>query len=319
MKRIRRYFSKWQNWLGPLIVLIFVSIAITAPVLSPEDPKNPGAFKSVGRVTDHVPHPPSGTSILGTLPGQFDVFHTLIWGARNALFFGLLVASGSFIFGVLFGAIAGNAGGFANGAMMRVSDAFLTFPSFAGVIFLQQLFAITITSLGGDFYFNTIYHGSFISFLGTPTPLMNFLSRIDPLMVTLILFSWMPYARLVNTITLTLKQTEFVQASHALGASPFWIIFHHLVPNSIGPAVVLAARDVGSAVIIQATFTYIGLGGNSPWGNLLSLGRDWVIGPNGIFDTWWVFLPVTLTVILFGVGWNLLGDSLYEFFDPNVY
>jgi peptide/nickel transport system permease protein len=319
MKQISRYFSKWHNWLGPVIVLAFVVTALAAPILSPEDPEKPGAFKAVGRITDHIPHPPSEEAILGTLPGQFDVFHTLVWGTRNALFFGVIVASGSFIFGVLFGAIAGNAGGFVNGSMMRISDAFLTFPPFAGVIFFQQLVAITITSMGGMYFFNHQFYGTVSFFLGTPTPLMNFLSVVDPLMVTLILFSWMPYARLVNTITLTLKQTEFVQAAHALGASPSWIILRHLVPNSVGPAMVLAARDVGGAVIIQATFTYIGLGGNSPWGTLLSMGRDWVIGPNGIFNTWWVFLPVTLAVILFGVGWNLLGDSLYEFFDPNVY
>jgi peptide/nickel transport system permease protein len=80
---------------------------------------------------------------------------------------------------------------------------------------------------------------------------------------------------------------------------------------------VLAARDVGSMVILQATFTFIGLDGSSTWGNMLVMGRDWVLGPGGdIFAYWWVYIPATLVLVLFGVGWNLLGDGLSELLDP---
>jgi peptide/nickel transport system permease protein len=79
----------------------------------------------------------------------------------------------------------------------------------------------------------------------------------------------------------------------------------------------LGARDVGNAVILQATFTFIGLGGTSPWGTLLSMGRNWIIGPGGdLLASWWVYMPATLAVILFGVTWNVLGDGLNEVFDP---
>jgi hypothetical protein len=79
----------------------------------------------------------------------------------------------------------------------------------------------------------------------------------------------------------------------------------------------LGARDVGSAVIFQATITFIGLGGASPWGALLSMGRNFVIGPGGSLLThWWVFLPVTLAVVLFGVSWNLIGDGLNDILMP---
>jgi peptide/nickel transport system permease protein len=95
------------------------------------------------------------------------------------------------------------------------------------------------------------------------------------------------------------------------------VIRHHLIPNSIGPAIVLGARDVGSAVILQATITFIGLGGDSPWGALLSMGRNFVIGPGGSLLThWWVFLPATLVVILFGISWNLIGDGLNDVLMP---
>ena len=132
-------------------------------------------------------------------------------------------------------------------------------------------------------------------------------------MISLILFSWMPFTRLVNTLVITLKRTDFVQAARALGAGPFWIIRRHLMPHTIAPVLVLAARDVGAVVILQATLTFIGIGGNSTWGSILAIGRDWVLGPGGnLFTYWWVFMPATLAVILFGVAWNLLADGINE-------
>jgi hypothetical protein len=135
----------------------------------------------------------------------------------------------------------------------------------------------------------------------------------------LILFSWMPYARLIHSIVLTLKQTEFVQAARAMGGGPFWIIRKHLLRNSIGPAVVIAARDVGGVVLFQATLTFINIGGDSIWGTMLAQGRNWVLGPGGnLLTYWWVFLPPTLAVMLFGVAWNMFGDSLNDFLLPVV-
>lgn len=317
MRRRRRFFAHWENRLGLALVFMFLIGAVFAPVISPQDEKNPGAFKQVGRVTDLYPHPPSEKAILGTLPAQYDIFHTLIWGTRDALKFGLLVAVGSFLIGTILGSVAGYAGGFVNSLIMRIADAFLTFPPLAGVVFLQQLVAISIVGLGGTFYFNIGIHGKVIHFNEEPTPLMQFLSRVDPVMISLILFSWVPYTRLVNSIVLTLKQTDFVQAARALGGSPLWIIWRHIVPNSVGPALVLGARDVGGAVILQATITFIGLGGVSPWGTLLSMGRKFVLGPGGsLFTHWWVYLPATLAVILFGVSWNLIGDGLNDALTP---
>jgi peptide/nickel transport system permease protein len=319
MRRLKRFFSHWQNWLGAALVLLFAAVAFAAPMLSQPNKTTQGAFKKVGRSTDFTPHPPSKDAILGTLPGQLDVYHALIWGAREAMVFGVSVALGAFIFGSFFGAISGYAGGMVNDIMMRITDAFLTFPVLAGVVFLQQLVAITIESMGGIYWFNNDYRGQFIDFQFTPPAFAIFLMKVDPILISLILFSWMPIARIVNSMVITLKNTEFIQATRALGANPFWIIRRHLLPNAVGPAIVLAARDVGSSVILQATITFIGLGGASPWGILLSLGRDWVIGPGGdLLATWWVFLPATLAIVLFGLGWNLVGDGLTEALEPSA-
>ena len=317
MRRWRNFFLHWENWLGLSLILLFLAGAVFAPLISPQDEKHPGAFKQIGRASDFVPHPPTKDAILGTLPGQYDVFHTLVWGMRDAMQFGLLVAVGSFLIGIFLGSASGYAGGFINSLVMRIADAFLTFPPLAGVVFLQQLVGISITALGGLYYFDPQFFGRVLSVQTPQTPLVAFMSKVDPLMISLILFSWVPYARLVNSIVLTLKRTDFIQATRALGGGSSWIIRKHLIPNSIGPAIVLGARDVGSAVVLQATITFIGLAGASPWGTLLSMGRNFVIGPGGSLLThWWVFLPATLAVVLFGISWNLIGDGLNDILTP---
>jgi peptide/nickel transport system permease protein len=319
MRALRFFLSRWQNWLGLVIVLTFAVTALAAPLLSPPNKTTQGAFKKVGRQSDLKPHPPTETSPLGTLPGQIDVYHALVWGAREAMQFGLLVALGAFIFGSFFGAIAGYSGGMVNNLMMRIADAFLTFPVLAGVVFLQQIVAVTIESMGGTYWFNNDYLGKVVDFQFTPPPFAVFLMKVDPILICLVLFSWMPISRLVNTMVITLKNMDFIQAARALGGNSLWIIVKHILPNSVGPAIVLAARDVGSAVILQATITFVGLGGQSAWGMMLSLGRNWVIGPGGdLLATWWVFVPSTAALILFGVGWNLLGDGLAEALEPKA-
>jgi peptide/nickel transport system permease protein len=204
-------------------------------------------------------------------------------------------------FGVFYGAISGFVGNRLGSFMIRVADSFLAFPPIAGLVLLQQLLTTTVAFMGNL---------SFSKYL---------LERIDPLMLSLIFFSWMPYARLVYSIVLTLKQTEFVQAARALGGSPSWIISRHITRNSIGPAIVLAARDVGGVVLLQATLTFIQIGGDSIWGEMLAQGRNWVIGPGGsLLRYWWVFLPPTLAVMLFGIAWNVFGDGLNDLLNPHI-
>lgn len=101
-----------------------------------------------------------------------------------------------------------------------------------------------------------------------------------------------------------------------MGAGWFRLIFKHLVPNSLAPILVLTARDVGGMVLLQATFSFIGMGGSSMWGMLLALGRDWIISPGGILTNWWAFLPATIALVLFGIAWNLLGDGLNDALNP---
>jgi peptide/nickel transport system permease protein len=315
MNFFRRFFRRPQNWPGFLLVSIFLFVALAAPVLSPNDPKQPGPFMRVGRLTEGRPLPPDENAVLGMLPRGIDVYHALIWGARDALRFGLIVTVLTALFGILYGATSGYLGGRIGGLMISVADSFLAFPPIAGVVFLQQLFSTTVSSLGGY-----IFEGQIYTYTNEPiamTIIQALLERFNPLMLSLIVFSWMPYARLVHAIVLTLKQTEFVHASRALGGSSAWIIRKHLLRNSIAPAIVLAARDVGGVVLLQATLTFINIGGGSVWGTMLADGRNWVLGPGGnLLTYWWVFLPPTLAVMLFGIAWNIFGDSLGDALSP---
>ena len=318
MRRIRRFLSHWQNWLALILVFGFIFVAIAAPVISEEDPKTPGPFKRVGRVTEGRPLPPDEKAVLGMLPRGQDVLHPLVWGARGALQFGLLVTFFTAVFGILYGALAGLMGGRAGGLMMNVADSFLAVPIIAGVVFLQQLWASTIEAMGG-MYFEHPTLGLIIEVAGPTTPIQWVLERFSPLMLSLIILSWMPYARMVHSTVILLVRTDFIQAARALGGSSWWVIRKHLIPNSLAPALVLAARDIGGVVLLQATFTFIGLGGESIWGEMLAQGRGWVIGPGGSLLTyWWVFLPPTIAVMLFGIAWNMLGDGLNDALDPQA-
>lgn len=324
MRNTRRFLSRWQNWVGLLIVAGFVFVAVAAPILSPEDPEQPGPFKVVGKATDYKPRPPSQVAPLGTLSSQISVYHTLVWGTRSAIVFALAVVAFTALIGVLIGATSAYFGGFINDAVMRITDAFLAFPIIAAVVLIRQLFSITLTNAGAFFGLpgmgGVTTNVSGTVFLPEELPeLLVLLTRIDPLMIAFILFCWMPYARIMNTVVLRLKEMEYIQAARALGAGHRTIIFRHMIPNAITPVIVMATRDVGGIILLQATFTFIGLSDDSLWGMLLVRGRDWVIGPGGnILTYWWVFLPATLTLILFGIGWDLIGDGLNEVLNPRT-
>jgi peptide/nickel transport system permease protein len=314
MRNSRRFWSRWQNWIAAILVISFSCVSLAAPLLSPNDPKNPGIFKVVGRATVTEPKPPGTNAPLGTLPGQLSVYHLIVWGTRDAMRFELLVALSTACIGIIYGAVSGYAGGVVNRTMMRVTDAFLTFPIIAGVVLLQQLWLNAVNTTGGTI--TNMYGGSNLV-KSTDSFIQVLLRHVDPLTLSLILLSWMPYARLINTLVIELKHTEYIVAAHAVGARPTRILFRHVLPNAIAPALVFTARDVGGFVILQATLTFIGLTASSPWGIVLAAGRDWVIGPGGnILTYWWTFLPATMVVILFGITWNLFGDGLGELLDP---
>ncbi|MBN1260205.1 MAG: ABC transporter permease [Anaerolineae bacterium] len=305
MKGLGRFFSRWTNVAAILIIFGFIGVALAAPYLAPpDDPENPAPFRVApaangSRTTSsrQVPRPPAGDVPLGTVTGGLDVFYSLVWGTRAVLRFGFLAALGTACFGVVVGALSGYTGGLFNRLVMRITDAFLTFPSLAGVFLFRRILLYRVDPL---------------------VPLSEVQTAL-PVILAFVMFSWMPYARLINANVLKLKQTDFALAAKTVGAPPLRIVFRHLAPNAMAPAIVLLARDIGGLVILEAAFTFIGLGAGLPWGVLLVAGRDWIVGPGGNPLTyWWVFLPATLALVLYGIGWNLLGDGLNTWFNPRA-
>jgi peptide/nickel transport system permease protein len=324
LRGLRRFLFNWRNLVPLTIVGLFVAVAAAAPLLSPpDDPSHPTPFKLVESFDRESlppgPDIPLGTAAYFSPPDtllHFDVLHSLVWGTRTALRFGLTVALSTACFGVLVGAASGYAGGWINSLTRWITDAFLTFPVIAGVWLLRQIMETANLE---------IYYGLERATV-SPTPLQRVVLAlgIEPMMLALILFSWMPYARIINANVLRLKYAEYVQAARSVGASPPRIILRHLLPNAIAPAIVLVARDIGGMVIMQTAFTFIGLssgsldsGGVTEWARLLLLGRDWIIGYGGNSLTyWWLYLPATLALLLFGIGWNILGDRLNTMLNP---
>ena len=110
---------------------------------------------------------------------------------------------------------------------------------------------------------------------------------------------------------------KLYKAARAVGVKPARILFRHLLPNAISPAIVLFARDVGGMVILDAAFAFFKLGGTVEWGQLLALNRSWILGTGGNPLTyWWVYLPFTLALVVYGVAWGMLGESLNSALNP---
>jgi len=260
-------------------------------------------YKRVGRSTDRMPHPPGPDALLGTVPGQLDVFYSLVWGTRHALRFGLVVALCTGLLGVVVGSVSGYTGGTVGRVLLRITDGFLALPVIVGVGIFRQIVLLDETSL-----LNPAAQ-PIVRLVGSDYTLLGF-----------VVFSWMPYARVMSASVARLRDVDYVLAARSLGVRVPRVLFRHLLPNAIAPAVVLVARDIGGMVLLGAALAFMGIGSDSPWGQLAAIGRDYVIGAYGdLLGTWWAFVPVTVVLILFGVGWNLLGDGLNDLLDPRFY
>jgi peptide/nickel transport system permease protein len=289
----RRFMSSGQLLAGGLIVLAFAAVAVGAPLIAPPEDENPylmprGEFSL-------TPQPPSGEHPLGTTQSQADVFYGLVWGTRVAFKLSLLVALGRMVVGIIVGLISGYYGGLVDGVLMRITDAFLAFPIMAAVLVMLTFFA------GG--------------WLGIQR------GGVDRIIVlALVLFGWMRYARLMRGNVLAEREEEYVEAAISIGARKRRIIVRHILPNASHGLFVLIASDIGAVVVWAAVFSFMGLSGSSAladWGQMLNFSRDWIIGTaSNAFEFWYTYLPPSMAIVFFSIGWNLVGDGLREVLDP---
>jgi peptide/nickel transport system permease protein len=283
--------------LGIVIVLSFVAVAIAAPIIAPPWGDDPYTMPRSSYLVE--PEPPSARHPLGTTEQSYDVFYGLVWGSHIAFRIGLSVTAARLVIGLVLGLVSGYYGGWLDAVLMRITDAFLAFPIVPATLVMLTFFGpLGLAEIGAA-------------------------SGIDAIIVlSLVLFGWMQYARLVRGNVLAERSRQYVEAAVTLGARGRHIILRHILPNIPQGLFVLAASDVGAMVVLSAVFTFLGLSGRrglADWGWMLNTGRNWIVGtPSNAFQYWYAYLPPIVAIVLFSVGWSLIGDGLRDVLDPRV-
>ncbi|MBK5571141.1 ABC transporter permease [Ensifer adhaerens] len=216
---------------------------------------------------------------LGTDPLGRDVLARVVAGGKISLLVGLTSVAGAVVVGVVMGLVSGYYRGFWDMLVMRFADVQLALPFI--------LLAITFIAIVGGGLGNTI--------------------------ILLIVSQWVQYARLVRGSVLSLREREFIQSARAIGVRDYKILFQHLLPNLIGPVIVLMTLNVANNILLESSLTFLGLGVDPlipSWGGMLADGRTY------LQNAWWVSVFPGLAILLTVLGLNLLGDWLRDSLDP---
>jgi peptide/nickel transport system permease protein len=260
-----------------LISLIFIVLLLAVAILAPW--LMPYPYDEID-----VPNafaPPSSEHLMGTDQLGRDVLSRLMWGTRISLYVGIAATLLGQIFGVFVGAVSGYYGGRVDSLLMRLVDFFLTLPSLPLLLVLSVILAASV---------NTV-------------------------IIILAILGWMGAARLVRGVVLSLREQEFIEASHALGMSDWKIIFRHMIPNSMAPVIVSITLGIGTTIIVEAALSFLGFGVRPPtpsWGNMLNRVQDYIL-MNPLLAVY-PGLAIFLTVLAF----NFMGDGLRDALDPRL-
>jgi peptide/nickel transport system permease protein len=282
LKRIARTFllSKTAT-LGALIFVLFLFIALLAPILAPHDP----ALQDLQRRLA----PPVGLGMekasleypLGNDNLGRDILSRLLVGSRVSLVVGVSTILLASSVGSLIGAVSGFYRGLLDNVVMRLVDIWMAFPSL--------LLAIAFGAALGPGLFN--------------------------LVLALSLTIWVVYCRVVRAEVLSIRERDYVLAARAMGASDLRIILRHVLPNVLAPILVISTLQMGIVIISEASLNFLGVGVQSSvptWGGMLSDGREFMR------DAWWLatFPGLAISIVVLGV--NLLGDGLRDALDPRL-
>lgn len=297
---LRKILKNPLGLLGTVLLILFVIVAIAAPWLAPpENPERPYQMTQDGYGSRPKPPNPDAWSSfppkweqhpLGTAANQYDIYYGLIWGTRTAFQFAVSIVGLAVIIGVTMGTLAGYFGGWIDDLIMRIVDVIYGFPNLLLPIVL-------LTTLGSVL----------------PSQIV--------LIIALVAFGWINYARLLRGDILTVKNQEYVTATRSLGASNLRIMWKHVLPNAIHPVFVLATLNFGSVMVTIATLSFFGIGlplGYADWGQLVSFSREWIIGIQGDNPLlyWYTFVPPAVAITLFVLSFNLIGDAVRDVMDP---
>jgi ABC-type dipeptide/oligopeptide/nickel transport system permease subunit len=284
---LRRFRQRRSGMIGLFIISFLILVAIFAPLLAPYEPNEILIGKEdVGRYDPpciHVLGCPEETPqhILGIDGNVRDELSRVIFGSRVSLTLGFFTVTLALVVGATIGAIAGFTGGWLDNILMRAMDVILGFPSF--------LLAIAIVASIGRGLQNALIAIAIVTMPG--------------------------YARVMRAQVLTIKESDFVAASRALGAKPSQLLIRRIVPNAMTPLVVLATLGVATAILEAAGLSFLGLGAQPPlaeWGSMLASERNQVFTAPHL-----VFFP-GLAIMITVLGFNLMGDGLRDALDPTL-
>ena len=278
--------------LAALIAAVCVVCALFAPWLAPH---NPFDLASLDLMNARLPpvwqEGGNPAFVLGTDDQGRDILSALMYGARISLVVGLASVLLSVLIGVAFGLLAGFLGGWVDGVLMRLCDVMLSFPPI--------LIALLIAGVGRALFPNAHTGLAF-----------------GVLIVSITLAGWVQYARTVRGSTLVERNKEYVQAARVTGVAPMRIMGRHVLPNVMGPVLVLATIQVATAIITEATLSFLGVGAppTSPsLGTLIRVGNDYLFS-----GEWWITVFPGLMLILIALSVNLLGDWLRDALNPRL-
>jgi peptide/nickel transport system permease protein len=272
--------SKTRHWgrrytLAAVGALILVLWVLIAAIAPLIVPYPPDAVAVTQRL-----QPPSLLHWFGTDTLGRDVFTRLLVGARISLFSGVGVVLLGSVFGTLMGGVAAYAGRRAEEAIMRFTDLVLCFPPIILAMAIGAALGIGMT--------NT--------------------------MIAMLVVWWPKFTRLAHSLVLVQRNQEYVEAAHVVGFSPAIILLKHIMPNAIGPLIVLVTLDVGNAIITFAGLSFLGLGVVPPtaeWGAMISEGHE-------LIEQWWVATFPGLAILSVVIGFNFLGDGIRDWLDPRA-
>lgn len=239
----------------------------------------PGGAEKIDLLARLLPPFTKWAHPLGTDPLGRDVLARVISGGKISLQVGFISVAGAVVIGVIMGLISGYYRGFWDMILMRFADVQLAMPFI--------LLAITFIAIAGGGLTNMI--------------------------ILLIVSQWVQYARLVRGSVLSLRDREFILSARAIGVRDYRILLQHLLPNLLGPVIVLMTLNVATNILLESSLTFLGLGVDPlipSWGGMLADGRTY------LQNAWWVSVFPGLAILLTVLGLNLLGDWLRDSLDP---
>ncbi|MCB4363972.1 ABC transporter permease [Hydrogenophaga taeniospiralis] len=275
-----------------VIAFVCVFCAVFAPWVAPHNPFDLATLElSNARLPPAWSEGGSRDFLLGTDDQGRDILSALMYGARISLAVGLASVLLSVVIGVALGLLAGFLGGWVDGVLMRLCDVMLSFPSI--------LVALLIAGVGRALFPDA--HDSL---------------AFGVLVIAITLTGWVQYARTVRGSTMVERHKEYVQAARVTGVAPLRIMRRHVLPNVMGPVLVLATIQVATAIITEATLSFLGVGAppTSPsLGTLIRVGNDYLFS-----GEWWITIFPGAMLVLIALSVNLLGDWLRDALNPRL-